>query len=135
MIFVEHHPEVGCCVVAALGGVGVVVFVFGDEPLEEFVEVGAGRGIHILIDDQRGAVVLEKDGGYASGDAAGADETGDFGCDFVGAFSTGGDGDGVGVDFHRVTRSQRSSSINTRLVMRRPSSNGCKREPSRMLHM
>lgn len=57
----QHGADVGGGVVGSFQIMGVPTVPFGDEAFHEGFEVGAGGGVPVFADDQKGAGVLDKE--------------------------------------------------------------------------
>lgn len=90
-ILSEHGADVGGHVIGAFGVVRVAGVAIGSEAGEEGLEVVPDGGIGVFAEDERGACVVEEDGGEAAIDAGCGDEAVDGIGDFEGAAAAGVD--------------------------------------------
>ena len=97
----QGHPEVARGIVRSLGGVNQSGMILRNELLEEAMQIGTGRGIGILVDDETGTGVLDKDRGKARGDAASAEDLPHVSGDGIGPLAACLDFKGFGDGFHR----------------------------------
>ena len=82
----QGHAQMAGRVVRSFQGVDVIALL-GNNRLKIRMEIGAGTGIGIFVDDQAGAGVLNKNGGRACLDSAVPNDPDDFLRDLVGSFA------------------------------------------------
>jgi hypothetical protein len=94
----QNHPDVRRHVVWSFSVVLEVGRVFGHEPVEEFFQIAARGWIRVLHDDEAATGVLDENRQCACDDSASGQNFGNLVGNFIGSFTSGADGDRLGVD-------------------------------------
>jgi hypothetical protein len=89
----EGHAQVAGGIVGTFEGMNVIA-VLGGDFLEEFMEIGPGAWVSILVDDEARAGVAYEHRNGAGSDTAFADDSGHVLSDLVSALTSRADGDG-----------------------------------------
>ena len=84
----ERHAEVAGRIVAALRGVKIIRVIFGDHFFEPSMQIFAGAGIGIFIDDKTCAGMSDEHGCRSDSHPACPDDAPDIGGEFVGSLAS-----------------------------------------------